>query len=43
MTSSATIPHSDIGLRRDGAGDRAMVFMHAFSMTSTSGTRSSPN
>ena len=30
MTSSATIPHSDIGLRRDGAGDRAMVFMHGF-------------
>jgi len=30
MTSSATIPHSDIGLRRDGAGDRAIVFMHGF-------------
>jgi pimeloyl-ACP methyl ester carboxylesterase len=30
MTKSATIPHSDIGLRRDGAGDRAIVFMHGF-------------
>jgi pimeloyl-ACP methyl ester carboxylesterase len=30
MTSSATIPHSDIGLRRDGVGDRAIVFMHGF-------------
>jgi pimeloyl-ACP methyl ester carboxylesterase len=30
MESSATIPHSDVGLRRDGAGDRAMVFMHGF-------------
>ena len=30
MTRSATIPHSDIGLRRDGAGDRAIVFMHGF-------------
>lgn len=30
MTSSGTIPHSDIVLRRDGAGDRAIVFMHGF-------------
>ncbi len=30
MTRSATIPHSDIGLRRDGAGDRAIAFMHGF-------------
>lgn len=30
MTRSATIPHSDIGLRRDGAGDRVIVFMHGF-------------
>ena len=30
MTRSETIPHSDIGLRRDGAGDRAIVFMHGF-------------
>ena len=30
MTSSGTIPHSDIELRRNGAGDRAIVFMHGF-------------
>jgi pimeloyl-ACP methyl ester carboxylesterase len=30
MTGSATIPYSDIGLRRDGAGDGAIVFMHGF-------------
>jgi len=30
MTRSATIPHSDIGFRRDGAGDRVIVFMHGF-------------
>jgi pimeloyl-ACP methyl ester carboxylesterase len=30
MTKSATIPHSDIGLRRDGAGDRVIAFMHGF-------------
>jgi pimeloyl-ACP methyl ester carboxylesterase len=30
MTRSASIPHSDIGLRRDGAGDSAIVFMHGF-------------
>jgi pimeloyl-ACP methyl ester carboxylesterase len=30
MTKSATIPHSDIRLRRDGAGDRAIAFMHGF-------------
>jgi pimeloyl-ACP methyl ester carboxylesterase len=30
MTRSEIIPHSDIGLRRDGAGDRAIVFMHGF-------------
>jgi pimeloyl-ACP methyl ester carboxylesterase len=28
MTSSATIPHSDIVLSRDGAGDRTIVFVH---------------
>jgi pimeloyl-ACP methyl ester carboxylesterase len=30
MASSATIPHSDIVLSRDGAGDRAIVFVHGF-------------
>jgi pimeloyl-ACP methyl ester carboxylesterase len=30
MASSATIPNSDIVFRRDGAGDRAIVFMHGF-------------
>lgn len=30
MTGSATIPHSDIGLRRDGAGDRVIAFLHGF-------------
>jgi len=30
MSSSATIPHSDIELTRDGAGDKAIVFMHGF-------------
>ena len=28
--SSATIPNSDIVFRRDGAGDRALVFLHGF-------------
>jgi pimeloyl-ACP methyl ester carboxylesterase len=30
MSSSATIPHSDIVLSRDGAGDRAIVFVHGY-------------
>src|SRR5882672_2652531 len=30
MASSATIPHSDIVLSRDGVGDRAIVFVHGF-------------
>src|SRR5260370_1145975 len=30
MVSSATIPNSDIVFRRDGAGDRALVFVHGF-------------
>lgn len=30
MASSATIPHSDIVFQRDGAGDRAVVFMHGW-------------
>ena len=30
MTSSATIPHSDIVLSREGAGDRTIVFVHGF-------------
>ena len=30
MASSATIPHSDIVFRRDGAGGRAIVFLHGF-------------
>ena len=30
MARSSTIPHSDIALRRDGAGDRTIVFMHGF-------------
>ena len=28
--SSATIPNSDIGFRRDGSGERALVFVHGF-------------
>jgi pimeloyl-ACP methyl ester carboxylesterase len=30
MVSSATIPNSDIVFRRDGTGDRALVFVHGF-------------
>jgi pimeloyl-ACP methyl ester carboxylesterase len=30
MASSEAIPHSDIVFRRDGTGDRAVVFMHGF-------------
>jgi len=30
MATSATIPNSDIVFRRDGAGDRAVVFMHGW-------------
>ena len=30
MASSAIIPNSDIALRRDGAGDRVIVFMHGW-------------
>ena len=30
IVSSATIPNSDIVFRRDGAGDRALVFVHGF-------------
>jgi len=30
MTATATIPHSDIAFRRDGVGERAVVFMHGW-------------
>ena len=30
MATSATIPNSDIVFRRDGAGERAVVFMHGW-------------
>jgi pimeloyl-ACP methyl ester carboxylesterase len=30
MTSSALIPNSDITVRRDGVGDRAVVFLHGW-------------
>ena len=30
MASTAIIPNSDIALRRDGAGDRVVVFMHGW-------------
>ena len=30
MATSATIPNSDIVFRRDGVGDRAIVFMHGW-------------
>jgi pimeloyl-ACP methyl ester carboxylesterase len=30
MTSSVTVPHSDIVLSRDRAGDRTIVFVHGF-------------
>ena len=30
MTSSSTIPHSEIEYRRDGTGDRAIAYLHGF-------------